>query len=157
MKRFGHVPTVGDCFAGGGSNVFEPARMGCNVFGSDLNPLAGVLTWADLNILGASKEELDELNKFQEKVFDAVCKEIDDLGVERNENGHVAKYYLYCNETRCPECGYMVPLLPSLAVSKKEGIVVELEEREDKTFAMHLVKAKNLKDVDKKATVQKVL
>lgn len=155
MKRFGHVPTVGDCFAGGGSNVFEPARMGCNVFGSDLNPLAGVLTWADLNILGASKEELDELNKFQEKVFDAVCKEIDDLGVERNENGHVAKYYLYCNETRCPECGYMVPLLPSLAVSKKEGIVVELEEREDKTFAMRLVKAKNLKDVDKKATVQK--
>ena len=58
MKRYGHIPTVGDCFSGGGSNVFEPARMGCNVYGSDLNPLAGLLTWADLNILGCTEEEL---------------------------------------------------------------------------------------------------
>lgn len=155
QKRYGHIPRVGDCFAGGGSNVFEPARMGCDVYGSDLNPLAGVLTWADLNILGSSKEELAELQAFQEKVFDAVCAEIDAMGIERNEEGHVAKYYLYCNETVCPECGYKVPMLPSLIVSKKERLVVQFEEREDKSFAMHLVRAKDLKEVDKHATVQK--
>lgn len=155
MKRFGHVPKVGDCFAGGGSNVFESARMGCDVYGSDLNPLAGLLTWADLNILGSSEEELAELKKFQEQVFDAVCAEIDALGIERNEEGHVAKYYLYCNETVCPECGYKVPMLPSLVVSKKEKIVVQFEERADKSFAMHLVKADDMKSVDKNATVQK--
>ena len=155
VKRYGHIPRVGDCFAGGGSNVFEPARMGCDVYGSDLNPLAGVLTWADLNILGSSKEELAELQAFQENVFDAVCAEIDAMGIERNEEGHVAKYYLYCNETVCPECGYKVPMLPSLVVSTKEKLVVQLEEREDKSYAMHLVKANDLKSVDKNSTVQK--
>ena len=155
IKRYGHIPRVGDCFAGGGSNVFEPARMGCDVYGSDLNPLAGVLTWADLNILGSSREELAELQEFQEKVFDAVCAEIDAMGIERNEEGHVAKYYLYCNETVCPECGYKVPMLPSLVVSTKEKLVVQLEEREDKSYAMHLVKANDLKSFDKNATVQK--
>lgn len=154
-NRFGHIPQVGDCFAGGGSNVFEPARMGCDVYGSDLNPLAGLLTWADLNILGSSEAELAELKSFQEEVFDAVCAEIDALGIERNEEGHVAKYYLYCNETTCPECGYKVPLLPSLIVSKKEKLVVQFEEKADKTMAMHLVKAVDMKAVDKNATVQK--
>lgn len=155
QKRFGHIPQVGDCFAGGGSNVFEPARMGCDVYGSDLNPLAGLLTWADLNILGSSEAELAELKSFQEEVFDAVCAEIDALGIECNEEGHVAKYYLYCNETTCPECGYKVPLLPSLIVSKKEKLVVQFEEEADKTMAMHLVKAVDMKAVDKNATVQK--
>lgn len=154
-KRFGHIPQVGDCFAGGGSNVFEPARMGCDVYGSDLNPLAGLLTWADLNILGSSEAELAELKSFQEEVFDAVCAEFDALGIESNEEGHVAKYYLYCNETTCPECGYKVPLLPSLIVSKKEKLVVQFEEKADKTMAMHLVKAADMKAVDKNATVQK--
>lgn len=154
-KRFGHIPQVGDCFAGGGSNVFEPARMGCDVYGSDLNPLAGLLTWADLNILGSSEAELAELKSFQEEVFDAVCAEFDALGIECNEEGHVAKYYLYCNETTCPECGYKVPLLPSLIVSKKEKLVVQFEEEADKTMAMHLVKAVDMKAVDKNATVQK--
>lgn len=155
QKRYGHIPRVGDCFAGGGSNVFEPARMGCEVYGSDLNPLAGILTWADLNILGSSKEELAKLQEFQEKVFDDVCAEIDAMGIERNEEGHIAKYYLYCNETVCPECGYKVPMLPSLIVSKKERLVVQFEEREDQSFAMHLVRVKDLKEVDKHATVQK--
>lgn len=155
QKRYGHIPRVGDCFAGGGSNVFEPARMGCDVYGSDLNPLAGVLTWADLNILGSSKEELAELQEFQEKVFDDVCAEIDAMGIERNEEGHVAKYYLYCNETVCPECGYKVPLLPSLVVSTKEKLIVQFEKRVDKSFAMHLVHVKDLREVDKHATVQK--
>lgn len=154
-KCFGHIPQVGDCFAGGGSNVFEPARMGCDVYGSDLNPLAGLLTWADLNILGSSEAELAELKSFQEEVFNAVCAEIDALGIECNEEGHVAKYYLYCNETTCPECGYKVPLLPSVIVSKKEKLVVQFEEEADKTMAMHLVKAVDMKAVDKNATVQK--
>ena len=158
MKRFGHIPRVGDCFAGGGSNVFEPARMGCDVYGSDLNPLAGVLTWADLNILGCSEEEQKELKKFQEKVFDAVCAKIDSLGVEENEEGHYAKYYLYCHETKCPECGYMVPTLPSLVVSQKQKLVVEFEENPElKNFKMHLVTmdGKKLKENEKKATIQR--
>ena len=45
-RRFGHVPRVGDAFCGGGSVPFEAARIGCDAYGSDLNPVAALLTWA---------------------------------------------------------------------------------------------------------------
>jgi putative DNA methylase len=44
-RRFGHVPRVGDAFCGGGSVPFEAARIGCEAYGSDLNPVAALLTW----------------------------------------------------------------------------------------------------------------
>ena len=50
QQQFGHTPRVGDSFCGGGSIPFEAARIGCEAFGSDLNPVAGLLTWASLNI-----------------------------------------------------------------------------------------------------------
>jgi len=48
QRVFGHTPRVGDSFCGGGSIPFEAARIGCEAFGSDLNPVAGLLTWASL-------------------------------------------------------------------------------------------------------------
>lgn len=153
MKRYGHIPIVGDCFSGGGSNIFEAARLGCNVFGSDLNPIAGLLTWADLNILGCSQEEKERLESFQETVFDAVCKELDSLKLEVNEYGDVAKYYLYCNETKCPECGWTVPMFPSVVVSQPQSLIAELEEDLGKKFRIHLKKVDNIKTIDKTGTI----
>ncbi|MCC6543259.1 MAG: DUF1156 domain-containing protein [Nitrospirae bacterium] len=122
-KKFGHVPTVGDCFSGGGSIPFEAARMGLPVYASDLNPLSGLLTWAGLNILSLPDEEIQKLKGFQEKVFDAVAAQVEEWGIEKNEKGWMAKYYLYCNETTCPECKTRVPMAPSWWVSKKTGTV----------------------------------
>jgi putative DNA methylase len=45
ILRFGHRPRVGDTFCGGGSIPFEAARLGCDVYASDLNPIACMLTW----------------------------------------------------------------------------------------------------------------
>jgi len=45
ILRFGHRRRVGDTFCGGGSIPFETARLGCNVYASDLNPIACMLTW----------------------------------------------------------------------------------------------------------------
>jgi len=39
--QFGHTPRVGDAFCGGGSIPFEAARLGCETYGSDLNPVGG--------------------------------------------------------------------------------------------------------------------
>jgi adenine-specific DNA methylase len=127
IKRFGYVPTVGDCFAGGGSIPFEAARIGLKAYASDLNPLAGLLTWAGLNILSLPDEEIKKLKDFQEKVFDEVCKQIEEWGIEKNEKGWMAKYYLYCNETVCPHCKTMVPMAPSWWVSKKTKTVAILK------------------------------
>lgn len=45
ILRYGHRPRVGDTFCGGGSIPFEAARLGCDVYASDLNPVACMLTW----------------------------------------------------------------------------------------------------------------
>ena len=118
IRRFGHPLRVGDCFCGGGSIPFEAARVGAEAYGSDLNPVAGLLTWASLHLCGASEEELDRVRAFQEKVYREVDAEIRELGVEENAAGDRAVSYLYCVEARCPECGAVVPLAPSWVVGK---------------------------------------
>lgn len=131
-KRFGKVPVVGDCFSGGGSVPFEAARMGCDVYASDLNPVAMLLTWAALNIYGSSEEEIEKLRKFQEKIFNLADKQITEWGIEHNEKGHRANAYLYCNEAVCPECGWRVPLAPSWIIGKGTRTVAILKENPDK-------------------------
>ncbi len=95
ILRFGHRPKVGDTFCGGGSIPFEAARLGCDVYASDLNPVACMLTWGALNIIGASPERRAEIEQAQKKVAEAVDKEIVGLGIEHNERGDRAKAYLY--------------------------------------------------------------
>lgn len=117
-KKYGRKPRIGDAFAGGGSIPFEAARMGANVYASDLNPVAALLTWSALNISGSSSNEIEELKKFQQRVYDLVDKKIVEWGIENNEEGHRADAYLYCNETICPECNYKVPLAPSWTIGQ---------------------------------------
>lgn len=127
-RRYGKVPVVGDCFCGGGSVPFEAARMGCDVYASDLNPIAMLLTWAALSICGSSKEEIQKLREFQEKIFKLADEQITEWGIEHNEEGHRANAYLYCNETICPVCGFRVPLAPSWVIGKGTRTVAILKE-----------------------------
>jgi adenine-specific DNA methylase len=137
-KRFGKVPVVGDCFAGGGSIPFEAARMGFDVYASDLNPIAMLLTWAALNILGSSEEKIEELKKFQERVYNKADSIITSWGIEHNEEGHRANAYLYCNETICPECGYKVPLAPSWVIGKGTKTVAVLKDNGKGSFDIEI-------------------
>jgi len=126
VLRYGHRPKLGDTFCGGGSIPFEAARLGCDVYASDLNPVALMLTWGALNIIGASPERREEIQQTQVDVADAVDKEITELSIEHDEHGNRAKSYLYCLETRCPETGWMVPLSPSWVISKPRKIIARL-------------------------------
>ncbi len=140
IKKFGYVPTVGDCFAGGGSIPFEAARIGLNSYASDLNPLAGLLTWAGLNILSLPVEEVIKLKDFQEKVFDEVAKQVEEWGIEKNEKDWMAKYYLYCKETVCPHCLSKVPMNPSWWVSKKtRTVAIPKYNKQNKNFDIDVV------------------
>lgn len=127
-RRFGKVPIVGDCFCGGGSVPFEAARMGCDVYASDLNPIAMLLTWAALNLYGSSEEEIRGLKEFQEKIFKLADEQITEWGIEHNEERHRANAYLYCNEAICPVCGFRVPLAPSWIIGKGTRTVAILKE-----------------------------
>jgi hypothetical protein len=75
--------TIADPFMGGGTPLLEANRLGCNVIGTDINPMAAWIV----------REEIDaiDLNTYRKKAEDL----LDQLG---NEIGHFYK-------TRCPITG----------------------------------------------------
>jgi putative DNA methylase len=126
IMRFGHRPRVADTFCGSGQIPFEAARLGCDVYASDLNPVACMLTWGAFHIVGGSKEERERLERDQQALVEKVQAEIDRLGIETDGQGWRAKVFLYCVEARCPQTGWMVPLLPTRVVSKGYKVIAEL-------------------------------
>ena len=147
----------GDVFSGGGSIPYEAGRMGADVYASDLNPVASLLTWASLNIAGASDEEVKKLREFQEKVYDAVDKQITEWEIEHNSEGHRADSYLYCMESICPECGYKVPLAPSWIVGRGTKTVALLRDNGVDGFEIDIVQGANkelFKVADKNITIR---
>jgi putative DNA methylase len=93
-RRFGHVPRVGDAFCGGGSVPFEAARIGCEAYGSDLNPVAAPLTWGALNIVGGGEAVAKKVREAQEQIYGAVDRQITDWRIEHNGQGWRADAYL---------------------------------------------------------------
>jgi adenine-specific DNA methylase len=124
--RFGRRPVVADTFAGGGSIPFEAARMGCDTFASDLNPIACMLTWGAYNVIGATKAEQREFAKRQSNFKHRLDEAIKQSNLEFDEKGNRAKAYLYCNEVICPDTGWSVPLLSTRVLSKAWGTIVDL-------------------------------
>jgi putative DNA methylase len=152
-RRFGHVPRVGDAFCGGGSIPFEAARLGCQAYGSDLNPVAALLTWAALNIVGGGPQVAEEVRRAQREIYDAVDRQVTAWGTEHRtedvsasewktlvkalEGGRLttadvsrrvprADAYLYCVEVVCPETGWTVPLAPSWVIGEKSRCIARL-------------------------------
>ncbi len=127
-RRFGHTPKVGDCFCGGGSIPFEAARLGCEVFGSDLNPVAAMLTWASIHLIGGGEKIQKEVQEAQKKAYEAADKQITEWGIEHNDKGWRTDAYLYCVEARCPATGLMLPLAPSWIISEKYNVCAVLKK-----------------------------
>jgi putative DNA methylase len=126
IMRFGHRPRVADTFCGSGQIPFEAARLGCDVYASDLNPVACMLTWGAFNIVGSSPACREKMAKDQQVLVSRVEAEVDQLGIETDGEGWRAKVLLYCVEARCPQTGWLVPLLPSRVISKGHRTIVEL-------------------------------
>lgn len=132
IARYGHRPRVADVFCGSGQIPFEAARLGCDVYASDLNPIACMLTWGAFNIVGAAPEKRVELEREQNELAAKVQAEIDALGVEEDGKGWRAKAFLYCVEVVCPESGWKVPLIPSFIISaprtgERNNVVAQLK------------------------------
>jgi putative DNA methylase len=126
QRQFGGIPRVGDAFCGGGSIPFEAARLGCQAYGSDLNPVAALLTWAALHIVGGGEEVVEQVKKAQQEVYEAVDRQVTEWGIEHNERGWRADAYLYCVEARDPQSGYMIPLAPSWVIGEKTKCIARL-------------------------------
>jgi putative DNA methylase len=138
--RYGRRPRVGDTFSGGGSIPFEAARLGCDVYASDLNPLACMLTWGTFNIIGATPEQQRRIKRAQQAVAEIVEREIKAQGIEHDAEGNRIKALLHCLETRCPETGWMVPMSTTWVVSKIRSTIARLEpDHANKRFHIRIV------------------
>jgi len=130
QRAFGHRPRVGDSFCGGGSIPFEAARIGCDAYGSDLNPVAGLLTWASLNLLGGGLQVQAEVLRVQAAALAATDRQITEWGIEHNARGERADAYLYCVEVKPEGCDYYIPLAPSWTVADKFRVVTQWAREE---------------------------
>jgi hypothetical protein len=141
LRRFGSRLTVGDAFSGLGSIPFEAAELGCDVYASDLNPVACLLTWGALNIIGGSDEFRDKVHAEQKRVYDEVDAWICKHGLEQGEKGWRAEAYLYCVEMAVPEWdGWQIPVCPSWVIAPKTKTWVELMPIEaEKRFGFRVV------------------
>lgn len=126
VMRFGHRPTVADTFSGSGQIPFAAAQLGCDVYASDLNPVACMLTWGAFNIVGANPERREEIEAEQALLVAKVKAEIDALAIESDGKNWRGKVYLYCLEVTCPSSGWKVPVLPTRVVSKGKSVYAKL-------------------------------
>ena len=99
VMRFGHRPKVADTFCGSGQIPFEAARLGCDVYASDLNPVACMLTWGAFRIVGGSPQERETLKRDQKALVENVQADIDRLGT-RGRRSRLASQGLSCTASK---------------------------------------------------------
>ena len=108
-------PLVVDPFAGGGSIPLEAARLGCEVFASDLNPVACLILKVVLENIPRYREQLaNELHAAGSKIKSSVEAELSEL-YPKDPDGSTPIAYLWARTVRCesPTCGAEIPLLRS--------------------------------------------
>ena len=156
QRRFGRRLRVGDAFSGMGSIPFEAAELGCDVYASDLNPVACLLTWNALRVLGADAEFHKRLAAEQRRIYGEMDAWYLESGIETSEEGWRAAFHLYCMEIPVPEWdGWRVPLAPSWQVDTLHQAWVELvPDERNKRFNFKIRFDKEGYDAAEKGTKQ---
>jgi len=107
-----------DPFMGGGTTIVEALRLGCNVIGIDINPVAWFITKkevepVDLDGLNAAFEHLEETaGEFIRRYYQTKCP-----------RGHEADvmYFFWVKVATCSECGAKVKLFPNYELSHRHN------------------------------------
>ncbi len=141
VRRYGRTLRVGDAFSGMGSIPFAAAQLGCDVYASDLNPVACLLSTGALKLIGGPEAFHAEVLKAQDDLYQEMDAWYESNGLETSAEGWRATLYLYCVEVVVPEWdGWRVPLNGSWQVLKnKKKIWAELVPiPEQKRFAFKI-------------------
>jgi adenine-specific DNA methylase len=109
--------TIADPFMGGGTPLLEANRLGCNVLGFDINPMAAWIVREEI-------EHLD-LQKYQheaEALITSLEQEIGDLYRTDcpiyGNNDVPVKYFLWVKVLDCEECNASIDLFPGYLIAK---------------------------------------
>ncbi|MEW6771696.1 MAG: DUF1156 domain-containing protein [Bacillota bacterium] len=130
------TPLVVDPFAGGGSIPLEALRLGCEVFASDLNPVACLILKVLLeDIPRCGGVLVDELRKISKKLKREMELQQNDIYPHDPDGARPIAYWwartVYC---QAPNCGAEVPLVRSFWLSREGKNKVALRYQVKKTL-----------------------
>ena len=108
---------VADPFMGGGTPLIEANRVGCDVTGFDINPMAAWIVREEIEHLdlaayqAAAERVLADLRREVEQLYLTDCPHYGDVDVP-------VKYFLWVKVIDCAACGKEVDLFPGYLVAK---------------------------------------
>ena len=130
------TPFVADTFAGGGSIPLEALRLGCEVFASDLNPVATLILKTMLEEIPRNSRNLaDDLRQSSNTILDKVRRELNSFYPPDSDTSSPIAY-VWARTITCDSCGAEVPLVRSFWLSKKTSRLRALE------YVVHAKKGK---------------
>ncbi len=109
--------TIADPFMGGGTPLLEANRMGANIQGCDINPMAYWIVRQEMESLDldAYRKAANLLRKKLENDLGYLYRtQCESCG---NPEAHV-KYFLWVKTTDCPQCGRPVDLFPGYLIAE---------------------------------------
>ena len=107
---------VGDPFMGGGTPMFEANRLGCDVLGCDINPMAHWIVrqeLASLDLEDYAREANSLRSDLEDRIGDLYRTRCCKCG---DESAH-AKYFLWVKAMPCTRCGEEIRLFPGYLVA----------------------------------------
>lgn len=109
--------TVADPFMGGGTPLIEANRLGCDVVGYDINPMAYWIVREEIGHL-----DLDAYRQAAAKLVAQLRREIGDYYTTRcdvcGSSTAQVKYFLWVKQQVCDHCGEQVDLFPGGLVAE---------------------------------------
>ena len=108
--------TVADPFMGGGTPLLEANRVGCDVLGYDINPMAAWVVREEIEHLDhvAYRREADAL--VEELTVEVGAAYVTDCPIYGDPDVPV-KYFLWVKTVDCEECGADIDLFPGYLVA----------------------------------------
>jgi adenine-specific DNA methylase len=131
LSEFGHKPveetyyransfegiTIADPFMGGGTPLLEANRIGCNVIGIDINPMAAWIVREEIEAI-----DLNAYTKKAENLLDHLFQEIGHLYKTRcpitGRKDVDVKYFLWVKTGNCQECRKEFDLFPGYVLAE---------------------------------------
>ncbi len=111
--------SIADPFMGGGTPLIEANRVGCDVLGYDINPMAWWIVNREIEYL-----DLKEYRKSATELMQTLEVQIGDLYRTRcltcdSDQAHV-KYFLWVKQKECPHCNKDFDLFPGYLLSENK-------------------------------------